>query len=125
MVERSWVEKSWVEMLCKGLYGEMLKQYFQANVTLYPFLLWDLQIGSDQPLTWLKISQSKIFHDTEIILGPKMLPKKLVLFTSSFFQMGFLILDNCDRGRQIEMMTLNDAEKRIEHCQEELNSKNG
>ena len=54
-----------------------------------------------------------------------MLPKKLVLVTSSFFQMGFLILDNCDRSRQIEMMTLNDAEKRIEHCQEELNSKNG
>jgi len=26
------------------------------------------------------------------------------------------------RSRQIEMMTLNDAEKRIEHCQEELNS---
>ena len=54
-----------------------------------------------------------------------MLPKKLVLFLYSFFQMGILILDNCDRSRQIEMMTLNDAEKRIEHCQEELNSKNG
>ena len=51
--------------------------------------------------------------------------KKLVLATSSFFQTVFLILDNCDRSRQIEMMTLNDAEKRIEHCQEELNSKNG
>ena len=81
--------------------------------------------SSGQPLTWLKTSQSKTCHDTEIILRPKMLPKKLVLVTSSFFQMGFLILDNCDRSRQIEMMTLNDAEKRIEHCQEELNSKNG
>ena len=83
MVERSGVEKSGVEMSCKGLYGEMLKQSFEANVTLDPYLFRD---------------------DTE---------------------MGLLILDNCDRSRQIEMMTLNDAEKRIEHCQEELNSKNG
>jgi hypothetical protein len=44
-IENFMVERSWVEMSCKGIQSEMLKQYFQANVMLDPFLLWDLQIA--------------------------------------------------------------------------------